>query len=123
MPADCGRRARKLFADRHWLKFICRRCAGLTYRSAQQHNSRLDLARRDREGFFESRARAPKALRSGLVTAHLLTDATLNPYRPGRGWGRRPTTTWTRIADQLRQEYIDRWGFPPEESGRVARGG
>ena len=60
-----------------------------------------------------------------MVTAWLafegLQRATLP--RKGRGWGRRSTTSWTRMAAQMRQEYIDRWGFAPEDSGRIARGG
>ncbi len=96
-PTDCGRRARKLFADRRWLKFMCRKCGGLTYASAQTHDSRLDLARRDPEGFIQSRARAPRTIHSQLVTSFLALEA-LDPCRPGRGWGRRSTTPWSRVA-------------------------
>jgi hypothetical protein len=121
-PANCGRRVRKLYALPKWMTFTCRQCAGLTYRSTQTHDSRLDLARRDLQGFLASRARAPQTLRSQLVTASIASDAQ-DPYRPGRGWGRRSTTSLSRMAARRRQEYIDKWGFPPEDSGRIARGG
>jgi hypothetical protein len=121
-PADCGRRSRRLYALPRWMTFCCRRCGGLTYRSTQQHDSRLDLARRDPEGFIQSRSRAPKTLKSQLVTASIAFEAQ-DPYRPGRGWGRTSTTSVTRAIEAMRQDYIDRWGFPPEDAGKVARGG
>lgn len=121
-PADCGRRARRLYAARQGRVFYCRCCSGLAYRSTQQHDSRLDLARRDPSGFLASRARAPKTLKSQLVTAAIAFEAQ-DPYRPGRSWGRKSTTSGTRAFARLRQEYIDRWGFAPEDSGRIARGG
>jgi hypothetical protein len=121
-PTDCGRQVRKLHADRRWLKFTCRRCAGLTYRSTQQHDSRLDMARRDPEGFIQSRSRAPKTENSGMATHWLVMEA-MNTHRRGRGWGRQSTTTWTRIVDRFRADYERKWGFPPEDAGRIARGG
>ena len=121
-PTDCGRRARKLYALPKWMVFSCRRCAGLSYRSTQQHDSRLSLARRDPEGFIQSRSRAPKTVRSQLVTESFAFEA-LNPYRPGRGWGTKSTTSVTRAIAEMRQDFIDRWGFAPEESGKVASGG
>ena len=121
-PTDCGRRVRKLYALPKWMVFSCRQCAGLTYRSAQTHDSRLDLARRDPEEFIQSRSGAPKTLKSRLVTASIAFEAQ-DPYRPGRSWGQRSTTPLTRMAAQWRHEYIDKWGFPPEDAGRVARGG
>ena len=121
-PSDCGRRVRKLYALPKWMVFSCRQCAGLTYRSTQAHDSRLDLARRDPEGFIQSRSKAPKTANSQLVTSWLLMDAQ-DPYRPGRGWGKKSTTPLSRMVARWRQEYIDRWGFPPEDSGRIARGG
>jgi hypothetical protein len=110
-PTDCGRRARKLYALPRWMVFSCRRCAGLTYKSAQRHDSRLDLARRDPEGFLASRARAPKTLNSQWVTVSLAERAQ-DPYRPGRGWGRRSTTSWSRMAAAMQREWEDRWGRP-----------
>jgi hypothetical protein len=125
-PSDCGRRARKLYALPRWMVFSCRQCAGLTYRSAQQHDSRLDLARRDPEGFIQARSLAPKTENSGMATHWLVMEA-MNTHRrgrtPGRSWGRKSTTTWSRFDARMRQEYIDRWGFPPEDAGKVARGG
>jgi hypothetical protein len=125
-PTDCGRRARKLYAVPLWMVFSCRTCAGLTYRSVQQHDSRLDLACRDPEGFIEARSQAPKTKNSERTTNWLVMEATL-PHRlgrtPGRSWGRKSTNPWTRMVARMRQDYIDRWGFPPEEAGRIARGG
>jgi hypothetical protein len=121
-PTGCGRRARKLYALPRWMVFSCRQCAGLTYRSAQRHDSRLDLARRDPEGFIESRSLAPKTENSERATHWLVMEA-MNTHRRGRGWGRKSTTTWTRMVARMRQDYIDRWGFPPEDAGRIARGG
>ena len=121
-PTDCGRRVRKLYALPKWMVFSCRQCGSLTYRSTQTHDSRRDQARRDPEGFIQSRSRAPKTDKSRMVTCWLLMDAQ-DPYRPGRGWGRKSTTPLSRMAARWRQEYIDRWGFPPEDAGRIARGG
>jgi hypothetical protein len=125
-PTDCGRRARKLYALPRWLVFSCRQCAGLTYRSVQRHDSRLDLARRDPEGFIQARSRAPKTANSERATHWLVLEANL-PHRlgrtPGRSWGQKSTNPWTRMVAQMRQDYIDRWGFPPEDAGRIARGG
>jgi hypothetical protein len=119
-PSDCGRRARKLYALPQWMVFGCRQCAGLAYRSTQQHDSRLDMARRDPVGFLASRSQAPRTLKSQFVTASLALEAQ-DPHRPGRSWGRGSTTPWTRMVAQWRQDFIDRWGFPPEDAGRIAR--
>jgi hypothetical protein len=121
-PTDCGRRARKIVALPRWMVFSCRQCAGLTYRSAQRHDSRLDLARRDPEGFLQPRSLAPKTKNSERATHWLVMEATL-PHRLGRSWGRKSTTTWTRIVDRFRADYERKWGFPPEDAGRIARGG
>jgi hypothetical protein len=121
-PTDCGRRARKLYALPRWLVFSCRTCAGLTYRSVQQHDSRLDLARRDPDGFIEARSLAPKTENSQLATHWLVMEANL-PHRlgrtPGRGWGRRSITSGTRLDARIRQEYNDLL----EDAGRAARCG
>jgi hypothetical protein len=74
-PTDCGRRARKLFAAPQWLKFTCRKCGGLSYRTSQEHDSRLDLARRDPQGFLQSRTRAPRTEKSRMVTSFLILEA------------------------------------------------
>ena len=117
-PSDCGRRARKLFALPRWMTFTCRRCAGLTYKSAQQHDSRVDLARRDPEGFLQSRSRVPETLRSKLVTASLVLEAQ-NRCWSGRGWSRTSTTSVTRAIAAMREECINRL----EEAKRAANGG
>ena len=122
-PRFCGRRARKLYFVPVKSEVACWRCAGLTYRSTQQHDKRLDEARRDRQGFFEARSQAPRTLQSNRVTELLISDALLYPpdraFR-GRGWGRKSVTTWDRIVAELRRVYEQRWGFPPEMAGERA---
>ena len=118
----CDRWARTLYAISQSDLFKCRVCSGLTYQSAQAHDSRSDLARRDPVGFLASRAGAPQTLNSQWVTVSLVFEAQ-DPYRPGRGWGRKSITSVSRAAAGMRQDFIDRWGFPPEDSGKVARGG
>ena len=119
---SCDRWVKTLYAISQSDRFTCRQCSGLTYRSVQKHDSRLDLARRDPEGFIQSRSRAPQTARSQMVTASLVFEAQ-DSYRPGRGWGRRSTTAWSRMVAEMRTDYERRWGFPPEESGRIANGG
>jgi hypothetical protein len=121
-PADCGRRARKLYALPKWMVFSCRRCGGLTYRSSQEHDSRLDLARRDLEGFIQSRSKAPKTDRSRMVTSFLLLDA-MNTHSSGRGWSRGSVSSGSRAISQMHREFRDKWGFELADVGRVARGG
>ena len=114
---SCNRWVRTLFAISQHDRFKCRKCAGLTYRSTQQHDSRLDLARRDPVGFAQSRSRAPKTLNSQLVTASLAREA-LDPWRPGRGWGRKSITAFDRMRAKFQREWEDRWGrpFPTSEN-------
>ena len=121
-PSDCGRRSRRLYALPRWMTFTCRHCGGLTYRSSQQHDSRLDLARRDPVGFIQSRARAPKTDRSRMVTNWLVMDA-MNTHRAGRGWGRHAVTSGTRAIAQMHQEFRDKWRFGLTDVARIARGG
>jgi hypothetical protein len=111
----CDRWVRMLYAMNQHERFKCRACSNLTYWSVQKHDARLDFAKRDLAGFLASRAKAPQTVRSRAVTGFLVADA--------EGWGRRSTTNWSRMADRMRQDYIDRWGFPPEDAGRIARGG
>jgi hypothetical protein len=113
----CDRWVRTLYAVSQSDRFRCRVCCGLTYASVQKHDARSDLARRDPVGFAESRARAPQTARSRAVTSFLEVEAR-DPYRPGRGWGKKSATTLSRMAERMRQEY-DRWRFPPEDSGKV----
>jgi hypothetical protein len=94
----CDRWVRALYAISQHDLFKCRVCSGLTYASVQKHDSRLDCARRDPQGFLALRARAPQTTRSRAVTAFLVLEAR-DPYRPGRGWARK------------------------EDSGRLANGG
>ena len=109
-PSDCERRVRKLFALPRWMVFSCRRCGGLSYRSAQQHDSRLDFARRDPVGFLDERSRAPKTPRSEAVTAWLAFAALDREREPTRGrtWGKRSTTAWSRAASEMRAEFEQR---------------
>jgi hypothetical protein len=117
-PTDCGRRVRKLYALPKWMVFSCRKCAGLTYRSVQQHDSRVDLARRDPEGFIESRSKAPNTTHSQIVTVFLAERAQAS-CRRGRGWGKKSATTLSRMAERMCQDYIDHL----EQARKVARGG
>ena len=119
---SCDRWVRTLYAVSQNDRFMCRKCSNLTYRSVQGHDARLDLARRDPEAFIQLRSTAPQTARSKLVTAFLVAGA-LDPWRPGRSWGKKSTTTWSRMVARMRQDFVDRWGFAPEDSGRVARGG
>jgi hypothetical protein len=98
-PMDCGRRARIMYLFPGRFEVGCRQCAGLQYRSAQQHDRRLDQARRDPEGFEEERQRH-QSLKSRLVTARLVFDAIemMDAPRRGRGWGRKSMTAWRRAA-------------------------
>ncbi|SRR5579885_53039 len=43
----CQRRAGAVYLDRERQRFSCRRCAGLAYRSQQEHNKTLDKYTRD----------------------------------------------------------------------------
>jgi len=99
---DCDRRALKLYVRPQGDRFGCRSCLGLTYRSAQEHNSRVDLARRDPEGFCDERERLT-SLRSRVVTAFIADkalDGRLAPRR-GRGWGRQSMTTGKRVLLEI----------------------
>ncbi len=120
-PADCGRRARKLFTLPRWKVFSCRKCAGLSYRSSQQHDARIDQALRDPLRFQMVRNRAPQTPNSHRVTSWLVMSAVEREIQPrtGRGWGRRSITSGTRLAAHIRQEYIDLL----EDAGRIARRG
>ena len=82
----CDSWVRVLYATSQHDRFTCRNCSNLTYASVQQHDARLDFARRDLQGFVVSRARAPQTLRSQLITVSIASDAQ-NSYRPGRGMG------------------------------------
>jgi hypothetical protein len=97
-PSDCGRRVRKLYALPKWMVFGCRQCAGLTYRSVQQHDSRLDLALRDPWAFKMARSRAPETSNSRLVTARLTFTALERATKPRKGRSCRRKKPAGRIA-------------------------
>jgi hypothetical protein len=63
----CGRRVRKLYLPPGGHYFGCRDCHNLTYRSAQEHDKRVDALRRDRRAL---RARMNDL--EGLSTGELL---------------------------------------------------
>ncbi len=113
-PDGCGRRVRKVYAPPGTHRFACRFCAGLQYRSVQQHDARLDLARRDPTGFLDARARAPRTLRSELVTGRLAMDACEYPVthrRHGGGWGRKSFTSWDRARQDLLRQFEEETGL------------
>jgi hypothetical protein len=83
----CDSWVKTLYAISQHDRFKCRICSNLTYASVQQHDARLDFARRDLQGFLVSRARAPQTLRSRFVTASIAYEAQ-DSYRRGRGWGK-----------------------------------
>ena len=124
-PSDCGRRTRRLYALPKWMVFACRACSGLTYRSSQRHDARVDQALRDPVGFEMARIGAPQTLHSRRATAWLMFAAfeRRTMARKGRSWGRRSTTTWSRVAAQMRQDYERKWGFGLEDVARIASGG
>jgi hypothetical protein len=95
----CERRALKLYLSASGERIACRRCLGLTYRSVQEHDARLDQARRDPEGFWEARSAAPRTADSAIVSLRISENAwnlSRNPQR-GRGWGRHSMTTTKRL--------------------------
>lgn len=120
-PRDCGRRAQKLYLTYPPPRLSCWRCAGLTHRSAQEHDSRLDLARRDPPSFIRSREEAPHTLRSKCITAELHFRSrrfNLQQYK-GRGWGRKSNVyllpvpghdlrkLQTEISQKLQRQSLD----------------
>ena len=110
---DCGRRALRMYLSPEADRIACRRCLGLVHRSAQEHDARLDEARRDPRGFAASRSRH-RGMWSDVVTAHLAMRGleTMAAPRRGRGWGALSTTAWSRTLDSLAAEYQARWGEP-----------
>jgi hypothetical protein len=106
-PDHCGRRAQKIYAANQGDEFSCWRCSGLTHRSSQQHDARLDQALRDPVGFLEARDRAPRTPHSRRVTSWLVIRAVEREVRPktGRRWGRRSFTAWDRVIAEMRAEY------------------
>ena len=113
----CGKAVRTLFALTQNDLFRCRICSDLTYASVQSHDSRLDQAIRDPDGFLLARHQAPATPHSELVTSRLIIRAIARQAEPrrGRGFGRRSTTSWTRAIDELRADFERRRGFPLED--------
>ncbi len=99
---SCDRWVGTLFATSQHDLFRCRICSKLTYRSVQQHDARLDFARRDLSGLLAARAKAQKTFNSQSVTASL-AFAAQDRYRRGRSWGR-PFPT---LEDPLPKSWID----------------
>jgi hypothetical protein len=91
-----------LYLDSEGRRIGCRQCLGLTHRSVQQHDARLDQARRDPEGFAQSREHL-HSTRSQLVTAHLAMAAVevMAAPRRGRGWGAGSMTSWKRAVEEV----------------------
>jgi hypothetical protein len=101
----CEKRFLRLYLPQGGTEVACRRCHGLVHRSAQRHDARIDLARRDPTGFLESRS-GLESLRSRLVTWRLMHDALVAKAAPrrGRGWGVKSTTSYTRAVRELLAE-------------------
>ena len=98
----CEQGTRKIYIDRADNRIACRRCLGLQYRSAQQHDARVDQARRDPRGFVDGRERL-SSLRSRFVTtriAHRALAAMAAPQR-GRGWGSKSMKNWERVVARV----------------------
>ncbi len=104
-PRQCGRRGRKLYLVRGRFELACVRCCGLQYRSAQEHDKRLDQARREPAGFYEEREKHT-SFRSRLVTAFLTLRAAEKMAQPqrGRGWGRKSFTSYKRARRDLLED-------------------
>ncbi len=95
----CDRRVLKLYLAPSGSQLACRICRSLTHRSVQQHDARLDQARRDPEGFAEARQAAPKTPNSAWVTLRIYGDSlkAMRAPRRGRWWGSHSMTEVKRI--------------------------
>jgi hypothetical protein len=80
-PGDCDRLVRKLYLVEH-REVACWRCAGLQYRSAQKHDKRVDLCRRNPSQFVRGRSHLT-SLRSRLATAAIVLEAQRRGFRTG----------------------------------------
>jgi hypothetical protein len=80
-PGGCDRLVRKLYLVEH-RAVVCWRCAGLQYRSAQEHDKRVDLCRRNPAEFVRGRSHLT-SLRSRLVTASIALEAERRGFRNG----------------------------------------
>ena len=102
----CDRRAIKVYLAPDGDRIACRQCLGLTHRSTQTHDKRLDQALRDPTGFAESRAHLA-GIESNMVTVRIASDAIRSMATPrrGRGWGRASVTS----LDRARAELVEEW--------------
>jgi hypothetical protein len=78
-PGGCDGLVRKLYLVERG-SVACWRCAGLQYRSAQRHDKRVDLCRRDPAEFVRGRSDL-SGERSRLVTSWLLLEAESRGFR------------------------------------------
>ena len=108
LEPTCDRRAIKVYLAPEGDRIACRQCLGLTHRSTQAHDKRLDMARRDPSSFAEAREQL-QTLNSALVTLHIAEKALAANAAPcrGRGWGRNSMTSWRRAAQELLAELAD----------------
>ena len=80
-PGGCDRLVRKLYLVEH-RAIVCWRCAGLQYRSAQGHDKRLDLCRRNPAEFVRGRSHLT-SVRSRAVTSWIFLEAENRGFRTG----------------------------------------
>ena len=80
-PGGCDGLVRKLYLVEH-STVACWRCAGLQYRSAQRHDKRVDLCRKNPSQFVRGRSHLT-SLRSRLVTASIVLEAERRGFRTG----------------------------------------
>jgi hypothetical protein len=78
-PGGCDQMVRKLYLVEDGA-VACWRCAGLQYRSAQKHDKRVDLCRRNPAEFVRGRSHLGSA-RSRLVTSWILLEAERRGFR------------------------------------------
>ena len=80
-PGGCDGFVRKLYLVEH-RAVVCWRCAGLQYRSAQRHDKRVDLYRKNPAEFVRGRSHLT-SLRSRLVTSWIFLEAKSRGFRAG----------------------------------------
>ena len=80
-PGGCDGLVRKLYLVEH-RAVACWRCAGLQYRSAQEHDKRVDLCRKNPTQFVRGRSHL-STLRSRLVTSWIVLEAQRRGFRTG----------------------------------------
>jgi hypothetical protein len=78
-PGGCDGLVRKLYLVEDGA-VACWRCAGLQYRSAQRHDKRVDLCRRNPAEFVRGRSHLGSE-RSRLVTSWILLEAERRGFR------------------------------------------